>query len=57
MHRSQQRASLERNMLAASWYPQVGIQNETEEVLLERARKLHPEQSFGPDFPSRFKKA
>ena len=26
-------------------------------VLIERAKKLHPEQSFGPDFPSRFKKA
>jgi len=30
---------------------------EAEEVLIERAKKLHPEQSFGPDFPSRFKKA
>ena len=30
---------------------------ETQEVLIERAKKLHPEQSFGPDFPSRFKKA
>ena len=30
---------------------------ETEEVLIERAKQLHPEQSFGPDFPSRFKKA
>jgi len=30
---------------------------ETEAVLIERAKKLHPEQSFGPDFPSRFKKA
>jgi ferredoxin len=29
---------------------------ETEEVLLERARQLHPDQTFGPDFPSRFKK-
>jgi len=29
---------------------------ETEEVLLERARKLHPDQTFGSDFPSRFKK-
>src|SRR5687767_15583923 len=28
---------------------------ETEAVLLERAKKLHPEQDFGPDFPSRFK--
>ena len=30
---------------------------ETEEVLLERARVLHPEQTFGADFPSRFRKA
>ena len=30
---------------------------ESEAVLLERAKKLHPEQSFGPDFPSRFKAA
>jgi ferredoxin len=29
---------------------------ETEEVLLERARQLHPDQTFGPDSPSRFKK-
>jgi ferredoxin len=29
---------------------------ESEAVLLERAKKLHPETSFGPDFPSRFKK-
>ncbi len=29
---------------------------ETEEVLIERARQLHPDQTFGPDFPSRFKK-
>jgi ferredoxin len=29
---------------------------ESEAVLLERARKLHPEQEFGADFPSRFKK-
>jgi ferredoxin len=28
---------------------------ETEAVLLERAKKLHPDQDFGPDFPSRFK--
>jgi ferredoxin len=30
---------------------------ETEEALLERARQLHPEHTFGADFPSRFKKA
>ncbi len=30
---------------------------ETEEALLERARALHPEQTFGADFPSRFRKA
>jgi ferredoxin len=29
---------------------------ETEDVLLARARQLHPEQSFGTDFPSRFRK-
>jgi len=29
---------------------------ETEEVLLERARKLHPDQTIGADFPSRFRK-
>ena len=29
---------------------------ETEAVLLERAKKLHPETTFGADFPSRFKK-
>ena len=29
---------------------------ETEEVLIERARKLHPEQTLGADFPSRFRK-
>jgi ferredoxin len=29
---------------------------EAEAVLIERARKLHPEQSFGADFPSRFRK-
>src|SRR5213594_3243534 len=29
---------------------------ETEAVLIERAKKLHPETSFGPDFPSRFRK-
>ena len=28
---------------------------ETEEVLLARAKELHPEQTFGEDFPSRFK--
>jgi len=30
---------------------------ETEEVLLERAKKLHPEKAIGDDFPSRFRKA
>ena len=30
---------------------------ETEEALLERARQLHPDQTFGADFPSRFKKS
>jgi ferredoxin len=29
---------------------------ETEGVLLERAKQLHPETTFGPDFPSRFRK-
>ena len=29
---------------------------ESEEVLLERARTMHPDQTFGADFPSRFKK-
>ena len=29
---------------------------ETHDVLLARAGQLHPEQSFGPDSPSRFKK-
>jgi ferredoxin len=29
---------------------------ESEEVLLERAKKFHPDQTFGDDFPSRFKK-
>jgi ferredoxin len=29
---------------------------ETEAVLIERARKLHPETTFTDDFPSRFKK-
>ncbi len=28
---------------------------ETEEVLLARAKELHPEETFGADFPSRFK--
>ena len=30
---------------------------ETEEALIERARQLHPEQTIGDDFPSRFRKA
>jgi hypothetical protein len=30
---------------------------ETEEVLIERARKLHPETDFGENFQSRFRKA
>jgi len=29
---------------------------ESEEVLIERARKLHPDKDFGDDFPSRFRK-
>jgi ferredoxin len=29
---------------------------ESETVLLERAKKLHPETTFGADFPSRFRK-
>jgi ferredoxin len=29
---------------------------ESEEQLLERARRLHPEREFGADFPSRFRK-
>src|SRR5712672_4022136 len=29
---------------------------ETQDVLLERAKQLHPETTFGPDFPSRFRK-
>jgi ferredoxin len=29
---------------------------ETEEVLIERARKLHPDTDFGDNFPSRFRK-
>jgi ferredoxin len=28
---------------------------ETEEILLERAKKLHPEAAFGAEFPSRFR--
>jgi ferredoxin len=28
---------------------------EDERVLLERARKLHPDATLGPDFPSRFR--
>ncbi len=30
---------------------------ESEAVLIERARQLHPEVSFGSEFPSRFRKA
>jgi ferredoxin len=30
--------------------------SETEETLVERARKLHPEQTIAADFPSRFRK-
>ncbi|MBI4518872.1 MAG: YfhL family 4Fe-4S dicluster ferredoxin [Deltaproteobacteria bacterium] len=30
---------------------------ETEGVLVERARKLHPDKEIGADFPSRFRKA
>ncbi len=30
---------------------------ETEEVLLARARELHPDKTIGDDFPSRFRKA
>src|SRR5437763_4537548 len=29
---------------------------ETEQVLIERAKVLHPEESFGAEFPSRFRK-
>jgi ferredoxin len=29
---------------------------ETEEVLIERARVLHPDQTFGAEYPSRFRK-
>ena len=28
---------------------------ESEETLLARAKRLHPEKTFGPDYPSRFK--
>ena len=28
---------------------------ETEEALLARAKRLHPQAKFGPDFPSRFR--
>lgn len=28
---------------------------ETEEVLIQRAKEIHPDQTFGDDFPSRFK--
>ena len=30
---------------------------ETDEILLARAKKIHPDKSFGPGYPSRFKKA
>ncbi len=30
---------------------------ETEQVLIERAKQLHPDQLFGEDFPSRFRQA
>jgi ferredoxin len=30
---------------------------ETEEVLLARAREMHPDKTIGDDFPSRFRKA
>ena len=29
---------------------------ETEEVLIERSKKLHPDKDFGDNFPSRFRK-
>jgi len=29
---------------------------ESEDVLIERARRMHPDQSFDADFPSRFRK-
>ena len=31
--------------------------SETEDVLLARVRQLHPEQTIGEDFPSRFRRA
>ncbi|MBI5497029.1 MAG: YfhL family 4Fe-4S dicluster ferredoxin [Deltaproteobacteria bacterium] len=30
---------------------------ETEDALLARAKKIHPDKDFGASFPSRFKKA
>jgi ferredoxin len=30
---------------------------ETDEILLARARQLHPDKAFGANYPSRFKKA
>lgn len=30
---------------------------EQEPALIERARRIHPEEEFGDDFPSRFRKA
>jgi ferredoxin len=30
---------------------------ESEQVLIERARRLHPEQQFSPEFPSLFRVA
>ena len=30
--------------------------SETEEQLMAKARVIHPEQTFGADFPSRFRK-
>lgn len=30
---------------------------ESEEVLIERAKKLHPDKEFPEDFPSRFRKS
>jgi disulfide oxidoreductase YuzD len=29
---------------------------ETEEQLIAKAKRIHPEQTFGADFPSRFRK-
>jgi hypothetical protein len=29
---------------------------ESEEQLIEKAKVIHPEQQFGADFPSRFRK-